>query len=188
MLDHHDSMIAEYRSLLVHVADGESTAETLVLTEPEPEEEEDVCGDCHSVDYNCDGCDSCCWCGGTGNKRNGCDCNKKPTKVAVLSEEDDDDDPWYETDNGVKVKRPCICFDCDECTYFFHRNTTLEQAITKLFPKMKSRVIGLWLQLFKEHAITMRNELLELDEDTWAEIIATPRCGMLQELKADVLP
>ena len=36
--------------------------------------EVDTCDYCNSFDYNCDGCDSCCWCGGSGDYHQGCDC------------------------------------------------------------------------------------------------------------------
>jgi hypothetical protein len=50
--------------------------EALDEADKEEESEEEVCEQCGSVDYHCSGCGGCCYCGGSGDWKQGCGCEE----------------------------------------------------------------------------------------------------------------
>ena len=46
----------------------------------EEEKEHEVCPDCNSIDFACNGCGGCCWCGGSGDFNAGCECEEEEEK------------------------------------------------------------------------------------------------------------
>ena len=54
---------------------------------PDDSDEDDKCDYCGSFDYNCDGCDDCCWCGGSGDIHQGCGCHDESSQSGLVTSE-----------------------------------------------------------------------------------------------------
>ena len=71
----------------------------------EEEKEHEVCPDCNSIDFACNGCGGCCWCGGSGDFNAGCEC-----------EECEEEEEKEECETCCLTE--CACSVCECCSSF----------------------------------------------------------------------